>query len=156
MDDSVARLYGREQTTGFLAGAHNQRKETAKLEKESLNYDCTSGTLTKSTDDSAISNYSERVLFPTQASAIVNNPSYQEGLAYLRQKVDAVQHPKGATYTEGYGNVHTHGGAGAAKQRGRNTYLCNVASLHHLDIDKVDAVDVVVDGLDPLHVNQAV
>lgn len=42
----------------------------------------------------------------------------------------AQQHPKGATYTEQYGDMRTHGTGGAAKQRASNTRLEDASVLH--------------------------
>ncbi len=137
-DESAARLSAREQASDFLDGAHSHRKNTEALEKERLLRARDTGSLSKKTTDEEINRYSKRASYHTQASVIVNNPPTCEGLAFLRDKADAAQHPNGATHTHAYGDMRLFGGSKAAKQRANNTRLDNAISLHHIDDEKED------------------
>ena len=59
-------------------------------------------------------------------------------MSYMQRQVDLVEHSKGSTHTERYGDMRNYGGRGAAKQRASNTRLDNETSLNRIDEDEED------------------
>ena len=108
------------------------------VETDRLNKALQTGGLAKGTTDSTIRKYSNDVAFHSQAASIVNNPISREGMTYMQRQVDLVEHSKGSTNTERYGDMRTYGGGGAAKQRASNTRLDNETSLNRMDDDEED------------------
>jgi hypothetical protein len=69
-------------------------------------------------------------IMPQKLDIITRLPSFHKICLQQTDCVMAQQHPKGATYTEQFGDMRTHGTGGAAKQRASNTRLEDASVLH--------------------------
>ena len=90
------------------------------------------GKIAKSTTDEELMNQAEKSGFHSASLHPIRNRLSGQARAQMESVVSKMEHELGATHTNKYGDMRTHGGgAKKAKQRAANTNLTNASSLHH-------------------------
>lgn len=125
-EKTTANLTKREQSIAFLKSASGVNKKATDDRRQTLDIAKKKGLIDNATTDEDLDRHAERVGAMAQARAIIDNPPSHDSLMDFQDAYRAACDPRGATFTEKYGNLKQ-----SAKKRSYNTGLSNASSLHH-------------------------
>ena len=122
----------RADASEWLASATGAKTLTTNVVYGQLQEQRKQGKIAKSTTDEELKKQAEKSGFRSASLHAVRNPLSGQARAQMESVVANMEHELGATHTNKYGDMRTHGGgAKKAKQRAANTNLTNASSLHH-------------------------
>ena len=126
------RQMRRAEASEWLASATGAKALTTNVVYGQLQEQRKQGKIAKSTTDEELKKQAEKSGFRSASLHAVRNPLSGQARAQMESVVANMEHELGATHTNKYGDMRTHGGgARKAKQRATNTNLTNASSLHH-------------------------
>ena len=131
MEDSESvKLSSQAEAEQFLAFGKKTGQAMEDDELRRLKQDQDNGMIAKSATFDDLQFHAERAGAHNQAMVMIHNPPSMKGFDFIEQQIQSVQHTKGSTYTDGYGDLRNHSGTAATNQRATNTRLNNASSLN--------------------------